>query len=256
LDGLINFLPHTGAVEDIAIQNEADYFVLALFCKILSMNRLIATGPSSENQTSTPVDAATSVELYLPEVEDLLRRLAKAEDLLQRANTETGECRSRRWLFGSWTVTTAAVLASICVPGCATGAMFLINVGHFDLAAAPIQQQEILGKADRLSLIEPAHWTDYRASEISAAEAHEAGLLEDAALRGAIESSPFQSSTPDAPTLVQHKLRRIASRAMPVRTPAERPEAAPPRTTSLFEKLYSVIVSPNQLSQGPSPSQT
>jgi hypothetical protein len=221
------------------------------------MNRLIATGSSSESHASAPADAANSFELYMPEVEDLLQRLARVEDLLQRTDAEAGARHSwRSWLFGSWTMTTAAVLAFICVPGCATGAIFLMNVGNFELAA-PAQQRQIFTKADRLPQIEPARWADYSAEETSPAEAfREAGLLEGAALRGAIESSPFPPSTPESPTVIQRKLRHVASRAMAVRTPAERPEAAPPRTSSLFEKLYSVIVSPSQLSQAPSPSQT
>ena len=158
----------------------------------------------------------------------------------------------RSLLFGSRTMVTLCVICFICVPGCATPAIFLMKSGNFGFSR--IQTEQVSTKADRLPLIQPIrHFGDAQPIPF-AAITNRADLFERAALRGGIEnvlfaeppSSPSASNPPAATPSASnaHKTRRTATRttavvAVPVEDDPQ-PSSPPP---SLLEKLFDAIVS-------------
>jgi hypothetical protein len=187
-------------------------------------------------------------DLYFPGVEDLLRHLA------QRQADRRKMVRSL--LFGSRTMVALCVICFICVPGCATPAIFLMKSGSFGFSRH--QTEQVSAKADRLPLIQPVRQFGDAQPIPFAAISNRADLFERAALRGGIEnvlfaahpSTPSASSPPAAIPAASnaHKTRRTATRATAVVTvPVEdEPQPSPPPT--LLEKLFDAIVpvSPRQ----------
>jgi hypothetical protein len=180
----------------------------------------------------------------------------------------------RSLLFGSRTMVTLCVVCFICVPGCATPAIFLIKSGNFRFLRSQTEQLSV--KADRLPLIQPIHQFG-DAQPIPFPAIGRADLFERAALRGGIEnvlfaappSNPPASSPPasNPPASISaasisaasisaasntHKTRHATTRAAAIVTSAvedePQPSSPPP---SLLEKLFDAIVSVSQ-----SPRQT
>ena len=207
---------------------------------------LIATGQSSKRHPQTPADAAQWVEVYFPRVEFLLQRLARYEYAKRR--------RSR--LLSFW-ATVAVVAILICVPGYPTAATLLMTARNFDMRPVSAKQQaRFVSTADSVP-VESAALTGYPGEETPGpvGAIHEVVLLDDFALRGSVESALFTISTSVPSRAVPQRSRRHASRVAPVKLPAERPDTAP-RSLSLLEKMFSVIVSGTQLSQRPETGQT
>jgi hypothetical protein len=226
------------------------------------MSRSDTTSQPASCPTPSVSDADQWCEIYFPGVEDLLRHLAQGQADRRKM--------VRSILFGSRTMVTIYVVCFICVPGCATPAIFLMKSGNFGLLR--IQTEQVSAKADRLPLIQPIHhFADAQPIPFPAI-GNRADLFERAALRGGIEnvlfaaplsnppaSSPPASSQPASsqPASIPlasntHKTRRGATRAAAVVTlPVEddaQPSSPPP---SLLEKLFDAIVSVSQ-----SPRQT
>jgi hypothetical protein len=221
------------------------------------MNRSDTTSQPASCPAPSVSDADQWCEIYFPGVEDLLRHLAQGQADQRKM--------VRSLLFGSRTMVTLCVICFICVPGCATPAIFLMKSANFGFSHIPTEQ--VSAKADRLPLIQPIrHFGDAQPIPFVAI-GNRADLFERAALRGGIEnvlfaappSSPPVSgpqasaspaSIPPAPNM--HKTRRGATRATAVVTaPVDdepQPSSAPP---SLLEKLFDAIVSVSQ-----SPRQT
>jgi hypothetical protein len=216
------------------------------------MTGLVVTSLSSDRRTAVPADAAQSTELYFPGVQDLLQRLARTRKEERRYGHSL--------LFGSRAIMTTAVIAFICAPGCATAAMLLMQAGHFDLPSVPTPQRQIFTKACPQPLISSKAGNGRAGDEIPLppTEAVEEAVLPDSVgLRGTLQSVLFTASIPASParTGQQKPARRSANRPIPIKPAAERQDAAPP-SPSLFEKLFSVIVSVTQWSQQPGQRQT
>ena len=208
------------------------------------MNRSDTTSQPASCPAPSVFDADQWCEIYFPGVEDLLRHLAQGQADRRKM--------VRSLLFGSRTMVTLCVICFICVPGCATPAIFLMKSGNFGFSR--IQTEQVSTKADRLPLIQPVrHFGDAQPIPF-AAISNRADLFERAALRGGIEnvlfaeppSSPSASSPPAATPSASnaHKTRRTATRATAVvAAPVEddpQPSSPPP---SLLEKLFDAIVS-------------
>ena len=216
------------------------------------MNRSDTTSQPASCPAPSVSDADQWCEIYFPEVEDLLRHLAQGQ--AERRETV------RSLLFGSRMMVTLCVVCFICVPGCATPAIFLMKSGHFGFSH--LQTEQVSAKADRLPLIQPIHHFGDARPVPFAAIGTRADLFERAALRGGIEnvlfaappSNPPASSAPASIPVTSntHKTRHGATRATAVVTvPVEddpQPSSPPP---SLIEKLFDAIVSVSQ-----SPRQT
>jgi hypothetical protein len=248
-------------IEAIHAQNENIGIALRLFCEKRRMNRSIAISESEANPGPTGADAAQWVEIYFPGVEDLLRRLVRGQADRRKM--------VRSLLFGSRTMVTTCVICFICVPGCATAAMFLMKPENFRLVPAqilpaqilpvqilPVQLEQGSARANRLPLIQPIHhFGEARPSsfaEISnKADSFEPDPFESAALRGSIEnvpsatplsspsaSSPSASSPPpENPRKSRHSANRSTAAKPIVETPQPEPRLPSP---SLFEKLFGV----------------
>ena len=226
------------------------------------MNRSDTTSQPASCPAISVSDADQWCEIYFPGVEDLLRHLAQGQADRRKM--------VRSLLFGSRTMVTLCVICFICVPGCATPAIFLMKSGSFGFSRH--QTEQVSAKADRLPLIQPIrHFGDAQPIPF-AAISNRADLFERAALRGGIEnvlfaappSSPPGSSPPVSgpqastspasipPAPNAHKTRRTATRTTAVvAAPIEddpQPSSPPP---SLLEKLFDAIVSVSQ-----SPRQT
>jgi hypothetical protein len=221
------------------------------------MNRSDTTSQPASCPAPSVFDADQWCEIYFPGVEDLLRHLAQGQADRRKM--------VRSLLFGSRTMVTLCVICFICVPGCATPAIFLMKSGNFGLSR--IQTEPVSAKADRLPLIQPIRQFGDAQPIPFAAIGNRADLFERAALRGGIEnvlfaappSNPPATSPPASilpasipPVSNAHKTRRGATRAATVVTlPVEndpQPSSPPP---SLLEKLFDAIVSVSQ-----SPRQT
>ena len=216
------------------------------------MSRSDTTSQPASCPAPSVSDADQWCEIYFPGVEDLLRHLAQGQAGRRKM--------VRSLLFGSRTMVTLCVVCFICVPGCATPAIFLMKSGNFGFSH--VQTEQVSAKADRLPLIQPIHhFGDAQPVPFPEIGNH-AGLFERAALRGGIEnvlfaaapSSPAASSPPAPipPAPNAHKTRHGATRATAVVTlPVEGdPQSSSPRP-SLLEKLFNAIVSVSQ-----SPRQT
>jgi hypothetical protein len=221
------------------------------------MNRSDTTSQPASCPAISVSDAEQWCDIYFPGVEDLLRHLAQGQADRRKM--------VRSLLFGSRTMVTLCVICFICVPGCATPAIFLMKSGSFGFSH--IQTEQVSAKADRLPLIQPIrHFGDAQPIPF-AAIGNRADLFERAALRGGIENvlfaeppssppaaSPQASTSPVSipPVSNAHKTRRTATRATAaVTVPVEddpQPSSSPP---SLLEKLFDAIVSVSQ-----SPRQT
>jgi hypothetical protein len=238
-------------IEAIHAQNENVGIALRLFCEKRRMNRSVAISESEANPGPTGADAAQWVEIYFPGVEDLLRRLVRGQADRRKM--------VRSLLFGSRTMVTTCVICFICVPGCATAAMFLMKPETFRLVPLkilPAQPEQESARANRLPLIQPIHhFGEARPSsfaEISnKADSFEPDPFESAALRGSIENVPSatplsspSASSPSAsspPPENPRKSRHSANRSTPAKPIVEtpQPELQPP-SPSLFEKLFGV----------------
>src|ERR1700760_1637973 len=75
------------------------------------------------------------VDLCFPSVDDLLKRLAAAESDKRRSRNSL--------LHGSRILTVTAVFAFICIPGCATATMLLMNAKPLAPPAPIIPPAEI-----------------------------------------------------------------------------------------------------------------
>ena len=212
------------------------------------MTRFAPASRSLDLHGEAPANSALSVEIYFPKVEDLLQRLAR----LQRQDRHS----RHSLLFGSWSLTTTAVAAFICVPGCATGAILLITAGNFDPLSVATNPQQSFTQADQLSLIRSHVREDGVGEETTPRleqAVHEPVLPDDIFLRGTIESVSFTTSTPQQPARAvrQKSKKRNIDQAMPVKAPEEAT-----RAPSLLEKLFSVIVCVTHWSQQPAQRQT
>jgi hypothetical protein len=221
------------------------------------MNRSDTTSQPASCPAPSVSDADQWCEIYFPGVEDLLRHLAQGQADRRKM--------VRSLLFGSRTMVTLCVICFICVPGCATPAIFLMKSANFGFSR--IQTEQVSAKADRLPLIQPIrHFGDAQPIPF-AAIGNRADLFERAALRGGIEnvlfaappssppvSGPQASTSPASipPASNTHKTRRGATRATAVVTVPvdDDPQPSSPQP-SLLEKLFDAIVSVSQ-----SPRQT
>ena len=218
------------------------------------MNRSDTTSQPASCPAISVSDADQWCEIYFPGVEDLLRHLAQGQADRRKM--------VRSLLFGSRTMVTLCVICFICVPGCATPAIFLMKSANFGFSRIPTEQ--VSAKADRLPLIQPIRQFGDAQPIPFATIGNRADLFERAALRGGIEnvlfaaspSSPPGSSPPVSgpqastspasipPAPNAHKTRRGATRAAAVvAVPVEddpQPSSPPP---SLLEKLFDAIVS-------------
>jgi hypothetical protein len=218
------------------------------------MNRSVAISESEADPAPTGADAAQWVEIYFPGVEDLLRRLVQGQADRRKM--------VRSLLFGSRTMVTTCVICLICVPGCATAAMFLMKPENFRLVSAQILPLKILAvqpeqgsaRANRLPLIQPIHhFGEARPSSFAAisnkAESFEPYPFESTALRGSIENVP-SATPPSSPSASSpsasspspensRKSRRSANRSTPAKLIVETPQPEP-QPPSLFEKLFGV----------------
>jgi hypothetical protein len=86
------------------------------------MPRFVDNDRLSADLEKAVSDALEPIDIYTPTIEDLLRRLAEVHA------PKRHEQRSFR--FGSWAIA-AAVLVSLCVPGAAAAAIFLMKSGSF-----------------------------------------------------------------------------------------------------------------------------
>ena len=213
------------------------------------MNRSDTTSQPASCPAISVSDADQWCEIYFPGVEDLLRHLAQGQADRRKM--------VRSLLFGSRTMVTLCVICFICVPGCATPAIFLMKSANFGFSRIPTEQ--VSAKADRLPLIQPIRQFGDAQPIPFAAIGNRADLFERAALRGGIENVLFaavppspQVSGPPAPTPPAsnaRKTRHNATRATAVVTvPVDddpQPSSPPP---SLLEKLFDAIVpvSPRQ----------
>jgi hypothetical protein len=238
-------------IEAIHAQNENIGIALRLFCEKRRMNRSVAISESEANPGPPGADAAQWVEIYFPGVEDLLRRLVRGQADRRKM--------VRSLLFGSRTMVTTCVICFICVPGCATAAMFLMKPETFRLVplkTLPVQLEQGSARANRLPLIQPIHhFGEARPSSFAAisnkADSFEPDPFESAALRGSIENAPSatplsspSASSPSAsspPPENPRKSRHSANRSTPAKPIVEtpQPELQPP-SPSLFEKLFGV----------------
>jgi hypothetical protein len=230
---------------------------LRLFCEKRHMNRADTSSQPASCPAPSVSDADQWCDIYFPGVEDLLRHLAQGQADRRKV--------VRSLLFGSRTMVTLCVICFICVPGCATPAIFLIKSGNFGFSR--IQAEQISAKADRLPLIQPIRQFGDAQPIPFAAIGNRADLFERAALRGGIEnvlfaeppsspapaspsaSSPQASTSPVSipPASSAHKTRRTATRAPAAVTVsvADDPQPSSP-SPSLLEKLFNAIVSPRQ----------
>jgi hypothetical protein len=225
---------------------------LRLFCEKRHMNRADTTSQPANCPALSVSDADQWCDIYFPGVEDLLRHLAQGQADRRKM--------VRSLLFGSRTMVTLCVICFICVPGCATPAIFLMKSGNFGFSRNQIEP--VSAKADRLPLIQPIRQFGDGQPIPFAAIGNRADLFERAALRGGIEnvlfaappSSPQVSAPPASipPASSAHKTRHNATRATAVVTvPVEDdPQPSSPQP-SLLEKLFDAIVSVSQ-----SPRQT
>jgi hypothetical protein len=213
------------------------------------MNRSVAISELDANPAPTGADAAQWVEIYFPGVEDLLRRLVRGQADRRKM--------VRSLLFGSRTMVTTCVICLICVPGCATAAMFLMKPENFRLVPTqilpvqilPVQPEQVPARADRVPLIQPIHhFGEARPSSFAAisnkADSFEPDPFESAALRGSIQNVPSAtpSSSPSASSPPPENLRkstRSANRSTPAKPIVETPQPEP-QPPSLFEKLFGV----------------
>jgi hypothetical protein len=221
------------------------------------MNRSDTTSWPASCPAPSVSDADQWCEIQFPGVEDLLRNLAQGQADRRKM--------VRSLLFGSRTMLTLCVVCFICVPGCATPAIFLMKSGNFGFLRSRTEQ--VSAKTDRLPLIQPIrHFGDAKPIPFPAISTR-ADLFERAALRGGIENVLFAAapSNPPAsnpaasissasipPASNTHKTRHVTARAAAVVTSAvegdPQPSSPPP---SLLEKLFDAIVSVSQ-----SPRQT
>lgn len=250
LDCPINF------IEAIHAPNENIGIALRLFCEKWQMNRSDTTSQPANCPAPSVPDADQWCEIQFPGVEDLLRHLAQGQADRRKM--------VRSLLFGSRAMVTFCVVCFICVPGCATPAIFLMKSGNFGFLRT--QTEQVSAKTDRLPLIQPIHHFG-DAQPIPFPAIGRADLFERAALRGGIENVLFAAppsnppassppaSSPPAPISAAsntHKTRHATTRAAAVVTSAveddPQPSSPPP---SLLEKLFDAIVSVSQ-----SPRQT
>jgi hypothetical protein len=220
------------------------------------MNRSETTSQPASCPAPSVSDADQWCEIYFAGVEDLLRHLAQGQADRRKM--------VRSLLFGSRTMVTVCVVCFICIPGCATPAIFLMKSGNFGLLRS--QTEQVSAKADRLPLIQPIrHFGDAQPIPFPAI-GNRADLFERAALRGGIENVLFAAppSNPPAPSPQAsiapasippasntHKTRRSTRATAVVTLPVgdePQPSSPPP---SLLEKLFDAIVSVSQ-----SPRQT
>jgi hypothetical protein len=207
------------------------------------MNRPVAIRESEANPAPTGADAAQWVEIYFPGVEDLLRRLVQGQADRRKM--------VRSLLFGSRTMVTTCVICFICVPGCATAAMFLIKPENFRLVPptiSAVQLEQVSARADRLPLIQPIHhFGEARPSpfaEISRTDPFEPDPLKLAALRGSIENVLSATPSPSPLPAKPRKSRHNADRTPPAKLIVDGPPSPPPPPApSLFEKLFGVLQS-------------
>jgi hypothetical protein len=199
------------------------------------MARFVNIDKLSAGSGQMPAFALPSDDLYTPTVEDLLRRLA--------AIHAPARDTQPKFRFGPWTVV-ATFLVSICVPGCAAAAIFLIKSQIVD----PAETQQALARADRLDRTEPFVRAVNPAKESQARfrETLDVGdLLEPITFRGSIESASLTvlSPTPAPAPAPSHKQKskRSAAQAPPPKLPVEipQPDARPP---SLLERLFGINV--------------
>src|ERR1700754_156443 len=87
------------------------------------MTRFVDTESLSADPEQTVADASASIEVYTPTVENLLRRLAEVHAPERRQQPS--------FRLSSWAIV-AAVMASLCVPGGAAAAIFLMKVRGSD----------------------------------------------------------------------------------------------------------------------------
>lgn len=200
------------------------------------MNRSDAISESATHPAQSAADAAQSVEIYFPGVDDLLRRLVQS-----RVDRQSGA----RSLSGSWTMAAICVVCCICLPGCAAAAIFLMKSGNFHLP--PARAERLSATADRLPLIQPIHhFGDAQPAPFRQISSR-ADLFEPVALRGSIRSAllatpPSDRLAPSPPPANARKSSHRAARAAPAKLPVEIPQPLPARPPSLFEKLFSSIL--------------
>jgi hypothetical protein len=197
------------------------------------MTRFVNIDKLSAGSERLPVGALPADDLYTPTIEDLLRRLAA----INAPERET----QPKFRFGPWTVV-ATFLVSICVPGCAAAAIFLIKSQAID----PAQTQQTLARADRLDRTE-AFVRTVNPAEESQAPVRETlnvvDLLEPITFRGSIESAALPGIPPAPAPAPSHKQKskRSAGRTPPPKLPVEIPQPEP-QPPSFFERLFGVNV--------------
>jgi hypothetical protein len=229
----------------ISSKNENIEFALTLFCEKDTMSRTVDSERSWSNPAAAGLDVAHRGDLYYARVEDLLRRLAETQTAKQHA--------VRAPLFGSWKMAAVCAACFICVPGCATAAAILLIKSN-NSGVAPVEIETVIdpvsAKADRLPLIAPVTTVNYfndanyfgDANPVTSGETGEvADAFEQPALRGTLEDIVLTTSPAEPPLAATRKLRRSVRSAF-AKMPAETPEPAP-RSPSLLEKLFSVLVS-------------
>jgi hypothetical protein len=216
------------------------------------MNRSDTTSQPASRPASSVPDADQWCEIYFPGVEDLLRHLAQGQ-ADQRERVRSLLSRSRAMVI-------ICVVCFVCIPGCATPAIFLMKFENSALLGS--ETEPASSKADRLALM-PSIQHFGEVQPMAFAEIDDrADLFERAALRGGIENVLF-AATPSSPTAPSpqasntqtpntqapntHKTRHGAARAttavtLPVASNPQ-PSSPPP---SLLEKLFNAIVSVSQ----------
>jgi hypothetical protein len=215
------------------------------------MSRFMDASELPTSPARVPADDALWAELYFPRVEDLLRRLAQAE--------KNKRYSLQALLFGSWPITTGIIIALICLPGCATGAILLMAAGSLDVPRVTAEEQ-ILGKADRLALVETKVRNPVAPAEISPplmAFAQEAALPDAVSLRGTLQSAALTASTAPQPaqTASPRLARRSVGKPVSLKPPAVHPEAAP-QPPALLQKLFGFVVPATALPSQPDQHQT
>jgi hypothetical protein len=174
-----------------------------------------------------------SHDIYTPKIEDLLRRLAQTNAPVRDVQP--------RFRFGPWALL-ATFLISICVPGCAAAAIFLIKSQGVD----PARTRQALARADRLDLSETSVRNGSHADESQVrfrARINEtlnvADVLEPITFRGSIEGATLTVLSAGPAPSPKRKLKRTA-----VHIPAPKPPAEPPqpeaRAPSLLERLFGM----------------